>query len=242
MQRTDSLEKTLMLGKIEGRRRRGWQRIKWLDGITNLIDMSLSKLPELVIDREAWHAALHGVVKSWIWLSAWTELNLSTLIHFSSLLPKMSIFILAISYLTTSNLCWFIDLMFQVPVQYCSLQHQSLLSPPDTSTTVCHFLFSLFILFGAISLLFPNSILDTYQPGGFIFQCRIFLPFHTVHVVLKVRILKWFAIPFSSGPYFVRTLHNDPSIRKKERGGWESKWGLIFKWWLYSWFFLLYKK
>ena len=125
----------------------------------------------------------------------------------------MSIFSLAISCLTTSNFPCFMDLIFQAPTQYCSSQHQTLLPSPITSTTGCCFCFgSIPSFFLELFLLIISSILGTYCPREFIFWCPIFLPFHTVHGILKARILKWFAIPFSSGLCFVRTLHHDLSI------------------------------
>ena len=116
-------------------------------------------------------------------------------------------FTLAISPLTTSNLPWFMDLTFQVPMQYCSLHYWTLL--PSTFTSLSLSLHSS----GDFSPLFFSSILGNYWPGVFIiFQYHIFLLFHTIHMVLTVRILKWFAIPFSSRPRFVRTLHHDLSV------------------------------
>ena len=81
MQRADSLEKTLMPGKTEGRRRRGWQRMRSFDSVTNSMDMSLNKLQEIVKDREGWRAAVHGVAKIWTWLSNWTTMELHAYFH-----------------------------------------------------------------------------------------------------------------------------------------------------------------
>ena len=119
----------------------------------------------------------------------------------------MSTITLAISCLTTSNLPWFMDLTLQVSMQYCSLQHRTLL-PVSVTSTIGHCL-----CFDSVSSFFLSYfstilILDSSRSGEFIFQCHIFLPFPTVHGVLKAKILKWFAIPFSSGPHFVRTLHH----------------------------------
>ena len=141
------------------------------------------------MDREAWCAIVHGVAKSWARLSDWIELNWSefALIHGCNISGSYAILLFTASDLasiTSYIRSWVLFLLWLYP----------------------------FILSGVISPLISSSILGIYWSGEFTFQYPIFLPFHTVHGVLKARILKWFAIPFSSGPYFVRSPHHDLSV------------------------------
>ena len=172
MWRTDSLEKTLVLGKTEGGRR-GWQRMRWLDGITNSMDLSLSKLWELVIDREAWRAAVHRIAKHWTWLSDWTELSMRVIFSPSVLIFRSS-FCLNYLFKTFHHLVtdyWILSWgTYNNSVKYLKYRFLSLVSVANVFSTIFKLSLSSMFLYDYTHLLLPAN----FSPRGLIIFFHFF--------------------------------------------------------------------